>query len=690
MNPAPSLLLSLLGSAGGPRTDPASLLSPDAAFYMRQRHPRVSRFMNDSIPPKSDMRERMEEFHEALEIAAGWELGLLPVEMEKLRGKIVLHTAVFFPEEESGFEQRFELVIEGIPAEKLPARDRAPRQGFYGETAYAIHGDLVLAANDRQRLEKMLLRARGEDRSPSLADDPAFPRARASTNPDEEFYFAPVAAWKKLFVGQIRSSAGIEPARREEMASSLERMVDLLGGALVTLKEDPSRPGEARTDIRFLLDPAHPLFPVYEALRQEGREPRLSDRIPADAGTAGGFRLDAPSLIRRLRELKPPEGGPGDDPAKQILGAVADRGASLPVGPEVEAWLAWLSKTFGGEVACFTKRAALALVTGRGDRRDFGFALSLLSPDGFDSIPESLPKFGIPVEAVEEDLFTAHVPGFPPVFFARDGDAVVGGFAPAAIEQMRHARASGANLSPDPLFRELFPAGRPRSKWFYARVESLQGLLRLFVPALAGTTRRSDRVGFGFETLEESGALHFWLGFSPVSFIEVMSTEASLSGKLVAQSEGLRTSEEKSLASLLALREAEEEFRARGIRDRDGDGLAEYGTLSDLAAASLLPKGLTLAGGTGEAEASGYLFRADLPPQANLAERLWAGYAWPKEYGATGVNAFWIRPKGPPRRRVDASYAGPGKGPRADSAFLPPTPPESPLAEEILWTPVGK
>ncbi|MGH7149634.1 MAG: hypothetical protein ACREIU_02990, partial [Planctomycetota bacterium] len=428
----------------------------------------------------------------------------------------------------------------------------------------------------------------------------------------------------------------------------------------------------------------------YEAVRQQGGELVLADRIPADAGHASGFRVDVPSLLGRLRAWRPPPAGPGADPASRMARGLADGALSLPAGPEVDARLAWLASTFGGEVALFTKRAFLPLVTGRGDRRDFGFALSLSSPEGFASIPENLPRFGIPVEPVEEDLFTARVPGLPPVFFARDGASVVGGFAPSAIERMRQARASGASLSADPDFRELFPAGKTRSKWFYTRAEFLRGFLRRYSPGMAGLASGTERLSLGFETLEEAGALHVWLGLSPVSFFELMSTEPALSGRVAAQSEGLRASEEKALAALLAMREAQEEFRARGIHDRDGDGLAEYGTLPELAAASLLPKGLALAGGTGEAEASGYLFRADLPPAANLAERLWAGYAWPREYGATGVNAFWIRPKGPPRRQVNASYAGPGKGPRPEIALLPALPPDIPLVEEYLWSPVGK
>ncbi|MGH7149477.1 MAG: hypothetical protein ACREIU_02200, partial [Planctomycetota bacterium] len=205
MSALPGLLLSLLVPAGGSGIDPAALFSPDTFVYMHTRHPAVSRFMRTSFSPGTEMSASVAEFYETLEIAAGWELGILPEDMERLRDRLVLHQAVFWPEGDTPFEQPFELVIEGIPAEKLPARDRAPRQGFYGETAYAIQGDLVLAANDRGRLERMLRRARGEERTPSLLEEPAFRRAREIAGSQKEFYFSPIAGWKQLVTSQLRS-----------------------------------------------------------------------------------------------------------------------------------------------------------------------------------------------------------------------------------------------------------------------------------------------------------------------------------------------------------------------------------------------------------------------------------------------------------------------------------------------------
>ncbi|MCI0588457.1 MAG: hypothetical protein L0323_16625 [Planctomycetes bacterium] len=683
------LLLGVSPAAGRSGIDPAALFPADPMVYVRQKHPNLSCFLENSFAKESAGRPAVEEFYEVLEIAAAWELDIPPEEMKGLRGGIVLHQATFFPGGDSPYEAVFDLAIEGLPDDRLPRSERSAPRTFYGEAAYAVHGDLVLASSDRGRLEAMLRRARGEEPSRSLLDDPAFQRARRALGAQEEFFYLPVVSWGEMFASKFVPPPGADPATVEKNVRAVRRILDLLGGGLGTFVDDAARPGKKRTDFRFLLDPSHPLFPVYEAVRQEPKEPRLPDRVPGDATFAVGWRLDAVSLLQRVGDFRPPEGG-GDDPALSIARSFGKGLGSLLSDPEVAGKLGWLASVLDGEAVFFTNQALPALVAGRADRRGVGFALGLSSPDLFDSIPANLPGLGIPVEEVEGGLFTARIPGLPPVFFARDGAAVVGGAAPDMVRRMREARSSKSSLSTEPLFHDLIPPGRARSKWLYLRIESLLGLLRLSVPGIASLSKRTDRLAIGFETVEESGTLRFWLGVSPLSYFELFTTDAFLGDRLAARTQGLRPAEEKALASLLALREAEEEFRGRGIRDRDGDGLPEYGTLADLAAASLLPKGLSLAEGTGEAQAMGYLFRADVPPETNLAERLWEGYAWPLQYGSTGVNAFWIRPAGLPRRRVDASCAGPGKGPRPDTALVGPMAAEAAFVDDYLWTPVGK
>ncbi|HET6202823.1 MAG TPA: hypothetical protein VFI25_08485 [Planctomycetota bacterium] len=671
-----------------PALDPAALLPKETFVYLLLKHPARSAMSACEFGPGSERRNAADAFRDALEIAAGWELGIPPEEMERLRDRIWIHEAVRPTEEGSPFETRFALVIVGFPRERLQRLPADEPRTFSGEFAYAVHGDLVLAANDREGLNQMLRRARGEESAPSLPDDPGFRQARSEAGPGSEFLLLPGTAIH-TFLRRAFRRAPIEGRRPpEETLRKVDRLIDLLVGALVTFVEE--RSGAMRTDIRLLFDGRHPLFPLYQAFRQEPAGPGPVDRIPAEAGLAAGFQLDLPALHRRLRGLRAPEEGSEGDPAVEMARAAVAGLASLRSGPEVEEGLDWIASTFAGQGVVFTRQALAALFVGNHDLRGWGLALSLRASARLDSIVERLGRWGIPVEGVDEGLAVARFRGWPPVFLSIDGDALLAGFAPDTIRRMREASPSRSSLATDPLFQELFPAGRLRSKWIFARIEAIQGLLRPFALGLASRSKPIEKLAVGLETNEAPEALHFWAGTSPVPILELMSPENMLPISPGGRTEGFRGSEEKALAALLALREAQEDFRARGIRDRDGDGLPEYGTLADLAAASLLPRGLTPGADTEEAEGAGYLFRADVPFETDVAERHWAGYAWPREYGTTGVNSFWIRPKGLPRRMANAEFAGPGRGPRPESALLTPRSSDVPLVEEYLWTPVGK
>lgn len=110
-----------------------------------------------------------------------------------------------------------------------------------------------------------------------------------------------------------------------------------------------------------------------------------------------------------------------------------------------------------------------------------------------------------------------------------------------------------------------------------------------------------------------------------------------------------------AVSTLWSMHWAQRLFREGTYADRDGDGVGEFGTLGQLAAARPLPSGaplpaplLSLEGsprvaGAGDAlEASGTCFLGYLPDDADGAERRFVVYAWPARQEGGGGKVFCI------------------------------------------------
>lgn len=154
-----------------------------------------------------------------------------------------------------------------------------------------------------------------------------------------------------------------------------------------------------------------------------------------------------------------------------------------------------------------------------------------------------------------------------------------------------------------------------------------------------------------------------------------------------------RANENAAIASLRSIGKAQEEFRGAARRDRDGDGVGEYGTRLELTKeegntrallASSFAKSIHFPDGTSAAPRSAYGFLVFLPTaqgggeaeeDASIdpdgAESKWCAYAWPLER-KKGRRAFFFDVDGRAwRTDGDVSpYAG-AELPRFDAAFSP-------------------
>jgi prepilin-type N-terminal cleavage/methylation domain-containing protein len=160
----------------------------------------------------------------------------------------------------------------------------------------------------------------------------------------------------------------------------------------------------------------------------------------------------------------------------------------------------------------------------------------------------------------------------------------------------------------------------------------------------------------------------------------------------------LSANESAAIATLRDLISAQSQFQKRAAADDDNDGLGEYGVFAELSGrvgvrggAVIKPVVFTTSfqgvNAQGEAAASGYQFRIYLPDvagtglgeipgggvavgiDADLAENIWCGYAWPTNYQQSGVRTFFINQGGDIVFAVDENYSGPGNGPPAGAAM---------------------
>lgn len=114
---------------------------------------------------------------------------------------------------------------------------------------------------------------------------------------------------------------------------------------------------------------------------------------------------------------------------------------------------------------------------------------------------------------------------------------------------------------------------------------------------------------------------------------------------------GQAFAEKTAVSTLRTLHWAQGLFRQGNYLDVDGNGVAEFGELSQLSGREPLPDGTKLSSSllpdagtrvTGEVlEAGGYCFRYDLPEGPHARERRFTGYGWPRQLEA-GRKIFCI------------------------------------------------
>ena len=163
-----------------------------------------------------------------------------------------------------------------------------------------------------------------------------------------------------------------------------------------------------------------------------------------------------------------------------------------------------------------------------------------------------------------------------------------------------------------------------------------------------------------------------------------------------------RTSEGSAIGALQGLIEGQSRFQADRHVDEDGDGVGEFGWLGELSGidpirgsgkerqeAPYIAAVLGVKETNGVSQKSGYCFRMFLPlanglavgeargpaalgaPDANVRERRWCCYAWPRHWGQSGSRAFFVTQEGIVYQTAGEGrrYDGLGKCPAPEAAF---------------------
>jgi hypothetical protein len=185
----------------------------------------------------------------------------------------------------------------------------------------------------------------------------------------------------------------------------------------------------------------------------------------------------------------------------------------------------------------------------------------------------------------------------------------------------------------------------------------------------------------GIATLEEGVIVS---SYSTTGVTTIGLTATALAGAVaaLALSSGpmgspVASNETMAIASLRTIQFAQEQFKALGLVDQNGNGVGEYGFLQELAGSASLrgakdgarvdapfvtPE-LGFADNKGRVYRNGYYIKVFLPgaekalsagmevpaADANAApaqERAWCAYAWPVRLGATGERVFFVNQDG--------------------------------------------
>lgn len=189
-------------------------------------------------------------------------------------------------------------------------------------------------------------------------------------------------------------------------------------------------------------------------------------------------------------------------------------------------------------------------------------------------------------------------------------------------------------------------------------------------------------------------------GFTLIELLLVSSILAILAVIALPNilSSRLSANEAAVIGTLKTLHSAQANFQQRGVVDRDGDGVGEYGGFRELSGAvpprvgagdppkprldpPMMGLGFrTLGAPWGHVDVSGYYLQIYLPlPNGNrypelvtgefnaaldlkLSESVWCCYAWPKAYGQSGRRTFCVNQTGVIVATDAPTYSGPANG----------------------------
>jgi prepilin-type N-terminal cleavage/methylation domain-containing protein len=190
-------------------------------------------------------------------------------------------------------------------------------------------------------------------------------------------------------------------------------------------------------------------------------------------------------------------------------------------------------------------------------------------------------------------------------------------------------------------------------------------------------------------------------GFTLVELMVVVAIIAIIAAIAIPNllSTRLTANETTAISTLRSIISAQAQFQTRGLADEDFDGLGEYGTFGEMSGLvgvragrllqpSVLSTAFRAVDVNGQISRSGYLYRLYLPDpagdglpevagggapagvDADLAESIWCVYAWPTDYGQSGVRTFFVNHAGEILAADSNAYTGPGGPPQPGAALL--------------------
>jgi prepilin-type N-terminal cleavage/methylation domain-containing protein len=190
-------------------------------------------------------------------------------------------------------------------------------------------------------------------------------------------------------------------------------------------------------------------------------------------------------------------------------------------------------------------------------------------------------------------------------------------------------------------------------------------------------------------------------GFTFIEMMAVIAIIAVIAAIVIPNllSARLSSNETSAIGTLRTLLAAQAAFQKTATADGNGNGMGEYGTFAEMSGAVgvrggtfLRPPILSTAfrevSARGEVTRHGYQFALFLPdpsgeglaelpgggPDAgidpDIAETTWCCYAWPTNYGSSGVRTFYVSQAGDLVFTDAQAYSGPGGSPDAGAALM--------------------